>query len=139
MSNSEKGQTGMKAALEKIGPGVEKAGEVCGKIGHVFSVIWLWLFRLRKLFLAIPVAYFCWRLASYNNENLPDEVGLNLLADGTFERMVPKDIAVLGPVAVTALCLLLMMCSRKTIYPWLISIFTLAIPVLLALTNIYLG
>ena len=137
MSNSEKGQTGMKAALEKIGPGVEKAGEVCGKLGHVFSVIWLWLFRLRKLFLAIPVAYFCWRLASYNNETLPDEVGLNLLADGTFERMVPKDIAVLGPVAVTALCLLLMCCSKRILPPWVVSALTLVLPVVVWVINAF--
>ena len=34
-------------------------------------------------------------------------------------------------------CLLLMFLSRRVIYPWLISIFTLVLPLLLLLSNIY--
>ena len=41
------------------------------------------------------------------------------------------------PVAVTALCLLLMMCSRKTIYPWLISLFSLVLPLVLMLGAVF--
>lgn len=138
MSNSENAQGKKPNQIgEKLGPGLRKTGEVCGKIGHVFGVIGKWIFRLRKLFLAIPVAYICARLAMYNDQNLPDNVGINLLSDGTFEQMIPKNIAVLGPVAVTALCLLLMMCSRKTLYPWLISIFSLVLPLLIIVTNMF--
>ena len=38
-------------------------------------------------------------------------------------------------LAVTALCLLMMFISRRTIYPWLISIFSLVLPILLIVTN----
>ena len=37
----------------------------------------------------------------------------------------------------TALCLLMMFLSRKTIYPWIISIFSLVLPFLLIVTNIF--
>ena len=30
-----------------------------------------------------------------------------------------------------------MFCSRKAMYPWAISIFTLALPVLLLVSNVY--
>ena len=46
-------------------------------------------------------------------------------------------LAVMGPLGLTAACLLLMFCSRKAMYPWAISIFTLALPVLLLLSNVY--
>ena len=41
------------------------------------------------------------------------------------------------PLAAAAACLLLMFCSRKAMYPWAISIFTLALPVLLLVSNVY--
>ena len=43
----------------------------------------------------------------------------------------------MGPLGLTAACLLLMFCSRKAMYPWAISIFTLALPVLLLVSNVY--
>ena len=46
-------------------------------------------------------------------------------------------LAVMGPLGLTAACLLLMFCSRKAMYPWAISIFTLALPVLLLVSNVY--
>ena len=52
-------------------------------------------------------------------------------------QMISRDLAVLGPLAVTGGCLLLMFCSRRTFYPWIISIFTLVLPILLYLTNVY--
>jgi hypothetical protein len=64
-------------------------------------------------------------------------VGINLQSSGAFERMVTRDIAVMGPLGLTAACLLLMFCSRKAMYPWAISVFTLALPILILFTNIY--
>ena len=53
--------------------------------------------------------------------------------------MVTRNYAVYGPLLVTGFCLLLMFCSRKTLFPWIISIFTLVLPYLIYLTNIYTG
>ena len=41
--------------------------------------------------------------------------------------------------AITIGCLVLMLFSRKTIYPWLISLFSLLLPVLLIITNTFPG
>ena len=40
-------------------------------------------------------------------------------------------------IAAIALCLLMMLISRRTIYPWLISLFSLILPFALLITNIF--
>jgi len=51
--------------------------------------------------------------------------------------MISRDIAVMGPLGLTAACLLLMFCSRKAMYPWAISVFTLTLPLLILISNLY--
>ena len=95
------------------------------------------LFRLRKVVLAVPVVSVALKLASYNREHLPELVGINLQSSGEFTQMISRDMAVLGPLGLTVACLLLMFCSRKALYPWAISIFTLVLPLLLLISNLY--
>ena len=68
---------------------------------------------------------------------LPEEVGINLLTTGEYEFLIIRGLAVLAPLVVTGICLLMMWISRRTIYPWLISIFSLVLPILLIVTNIF--
>lgn len=107
------------------------------KAVNILKTIGLWLFRLRKVFMAIPVVWFSLKLASYNLENLPEQVGLNLQASGAYAQMIDRNLAVYGPMGITAVCLILMFCSRRARYPWVISIFTLVLPILILLTNLY--
>lgn len=95
------------------------------------------MYHFRKVIMAVPVVLCALRLAAYNLANLPEQVGIDLQASGEFARMVSRESAVMGPLVVTLSCLVLMFCSRKTVYPWIISIFTLVLPVLLLLTNMY--
>ena len=106
-------------------------------IVNIFEVIGVYLFHFRKLLLSIPVVAASIYLARLNWTNLPDQVGISLMANGQFADMVAKETAVYGPMSVTAVCLLLMVCSRRALYPWLISIFTLVIPILILVTNIF--
>lgn len=110
---------------------------VVGKINSVINIIGTVLFRLRKFVLAAPVVYYALKLASYNMEHLPEQVGLNLQSTGEFATTIARSLAVTGPLGLTAACLLLMFCSRKALYPWAISVFTLALPVLLLVSNVY--
>ena len=48
-----------------------------------------------------------------------------------------KFVKAIGSIVLILACLALMLCSRKVMYPWAISIFTLALPVLLLISNIY--
>lgn len=106
-------------------------------VGSVLKVIGSWIYRLRKVLMAIPVIFAAIYLAWYNMANLPAQVGIDLQTTGVYAQMISRDLAVLGPLAVTGGCLLLMFCSRRTFYPWIISIFTLVLPILLYLTNVY--
>lgn len=139
MNRTENFTDRWKEQYEKFRPGIEKAGNVWGKIWHVIYLIGLWIFRLRALFMAIPVVYAALKLARVSHELLPDMVGLNLLANGSFSYMITKQTAVYGPLLITFGCLLMAVFSRKTLYPWLISIFSLALPLLLLITNSFLA
>lgn len=112
-----------------------KAG--VSKINHVIDLIGTWIFRLRKFVMAAPVVYYALKLAAYNSKHLPPQVGINLQATGAFAQTVSRQIAVIGPLGLTLGCLLMMFCSRKAVYPWAISVFTLALPLLLLISNMY--
>ena len=124
--NEGKGQTG-----------IAKVKTVLGKINRVINLIGLWLFRLRKLVLAAPVVYYALKLAEYNREHLPEQVGINLQASGECAQYISRNMAVMGPLALTGGCLILLFCSRKAMYSWSISVFTLALPLLLLFSNAY--
>ena len=115
---------------QKFKTGVLKFNSLINFIGTV-------LFRLRKIVLTVPVAYYAVKLAMYNREHLPEQVGINLQSTGEFAQMVTREYAVYGPLGVTMLCLLLMFFTRKVFYPWIISIFTLVLPILIWFTNVF--
>jgi len=117
--------------------GFDKFKSVVKKINSVINTIGMTLFHLRKIVLAAPVVYYALKLADYNRTNLPEQVGLNLQSTGEFTHMITRDMAVMGPLALTAACLLLMFCSRKASYAWAISVFTLVLPLLLLISNVY--
>lgn len=116
----------------KISPVYHKTVEVIETICRI-------IFKLRKVFMAIPVVWAALKLAAQNMDRLPEMVGLNLQASGEFATFVTRNYAVYGPLGVTLFCLLLMFCSRKATFPWVISIFTLALPYLIWMINMYPG
>lgn len=116
--------------FQKFLTGYSKTESIIGKIIMV-------LYHLRKVVMAAPVIYYALKLAAYNAQHLPDKVGLFLQNSGAFTQMIDKGLAVTGPLVLTCSCLFLMLFSRKAMYAWAISIFTLALPVLLLVSNIY--
>ena len=102
-------------------------------IGYVVSV----LYHLRKVVLAVPVGYYALKFAAYNGAHLPETVGLFLQADGSFVMEFARSLAVMGPLAVTGGCLAMMFLSRKAMYAWAISVFSLALPLLILVSNLY--
>jgi hypothetical protein len=116
---------------------LEKTLEVLKVIGRVLAGIGKWIFRLRGFFMAIPVALAALYLATRNMARLPEEVGINLLATGEYEYLISRGLAVMVPLVVTGVSLVMMFLSRRTIYPWIISIFTLVLPWLIWITNVF--
>lgn len=117
--------------------GLEQAKSGYAAFKRVLGRIIMVLYHLRKVVMAAPVVYVALRMAAYNASHLPETVGLNLQTSGEFAMEIARSMAVIGPLALTGACLVLMFCSRKAMYAWAISIFTLAVPVLLLVSNIY--
>lgn len=124
-------------SVKRQDSGLGKVRAVISQINRIINFIGVWLFRLRKPVMAAPVIYYALEIAQYNREHLSEQVGINLQSTGEFAQMISRDMAVMGPLALTGACLLLMLCSRKAMYPWAISIFTLALPLLILFTNVY--
>lgn len=127
----------MKNFINKMKVVWGKMTPVMQKIGNVLRQIGLWIYRLRKIFMAIPVVWYAIKFARENSQRLPEMVGINLQSTGEYAQMISRSTAVNVPLIVTGACLVLMFCSRKTLFPWIISIFSLVLPYLIYLTNIY--
>lgn len=125
------------AFCENTAPARKKTRKVMRKVGRSARVVWAYVYKLRGLLLCVPVAVAAIWLACMNLAKLPEQVGLILLSTGEFSWVVGKATAVFGPLLVTLLCLVLVLCSKKTLYPWLISIFSLVLPLLIQFINIY--
>ena len=128
---------GWNKVQDEVKESLESNVSVWSKIKKVVGILIMCIYRLRSIFLAIPVVYYALKLAAYNGTYLPEEVGLNLLSTGEFAMTISRELAVMGPLVVTCACLVLMATSRKALYPWAISIFTLILPILLLVSNLY--
>lgn len=126
--------TGVK---QKLSAWWNSGNNVYDKVKKVIGIIVMVLYRLRKVFLAIPVVYYALKLAKYNMEHLPEMVGVNLQSNGVFADFITRSSAVNYPLMVTAACLVLMFFSRKALWPWAVSLFTLALPLLILISNLY--
>ena len=118
-------------------PFFRKMGDVFGRVFDVLLRGWNYMLRFRKIFLAAPVGALAVILALRNMIQLPVIVGLDLQANGEFSIQIIREMAVLGPMAITALCLLFLFASKRTLTPWLVSVFSLTLPILILVTNTF--
>lgn len=110
--------------------------------GSLFKMICMWVYKLRSIFLAIPVAFAAVLLALDNLIKLPEKVELCLpTGEGLAIQIIElnKLVAVFGPLVITALCLVMMFCSRRVAYPWLISVFSLVLPLFIYFASVFPG
>ena len=121
----------------KMQPTIDKVKDVVLPVWDKVSYIWNYVKKFKKLFLAAPVATMAVILAILNLIKLPALVGLDLQGNGEFSFEIIREVAVIGPLAITALCLLLMFASKRTLTPWMVSLFSLLLPVMILLTNTF--
>ena len=125
------------ALCDWAGPILMKIGGLFKKIGQFLMIVWAYISKLRKVFAAVPIVWAAVILAIRNEANLPATVGISLETDGTFAIEMTRELAVLGPVALTALCLLLMFCSKRILTPWVVSAISLLVPLYIWLINVF--
>lgn len=112
--------------------------------GSTFRYVCQWIYKLRSVFMAIPVAFAAIVMAIYNAGHLPERVSVYFPSFAQEEMIIKltelsRGSAVLIPLLITAGCLLLMFCSRRHTYPWLISIFSLALPLFFLFVGLFPG
>ena len=134
---------------DKVRPVWEATKKVFSMVGKVFAVIWKAIFSLRGIWISAPVAAAALLVASWAEKNLPEVVEItHVIIDWDAENalfglfvmtteFITRDVAIFVPLALTAFCLLMTILSKKTLYPWLISIFTLCLPIVLWFLNTY--
>lgn len=106
-------------------------------VAQVIGMTFRWAYNLRSILLSIPVAVVALALAVRNLTQLPAEVGIVLQANGEYQWVIGRGVAAIVPLLITALCIAMMLLSKKVLYPWLISVFSLALPLVLWLSNMF--
>ena len=135
MNRNRKSMKGWQQFCEKLQPVMDKAKEIYEKTVPV----WNYIKKFKKLFLAAPVAATSVLFAIYNLIKLPVLVGFGLQGNGEFSFEIIREVAVLAPLLVTAICLLLMFASKRTLTPWMVSLFSLLLPWMILITNTFPG
>ncbi|MBO5867740.1 MAG: hypothetical protein J6Q54_02380 [Oscillospiraceae bacterium] len=102
------------------------------------SSVWTWIYRLCSIILSVPVLVVAIILAIHNMNVLPEIIGLDMQSNGEYTQAITKGVAVMGPLLVTVVCTLLTICSKKMLYPWLISLFSLALPLVFMFTGAFM-
>lgn len=121
----------------KAQPTIEKAKEITRVVVDKVIFAWNYVTKFKKLFLAAPVAVMALILALMNLFKLPALVGLGLQGNGEFSFEIIREVAVIGPLAITAICLLLMFASKRTLTPWMVSVLSLLLPLMILFTNTF--
>ncbi len=105
-----------------------------GKFASFCSATGKWTYKLRGVVLAIPIVVISIILAVTNMAALPAMVGIGLpaIVNGMLvfqEVMISKVLAVILPLLITAVCLILMFLSKRASFPFLVSLFSLVLPI----------
>lgn len=139
MSSKGKNMSSWQRFCVKLQPTIEKAKAICANVADKVVPVWNYVSKFKKLFLAAPVAAASVLIAIYNLIKLPALVGIGLQGNGEFSLEVIREVAVLAPLLVTAICLLLMFASKRTLTPWMVSVFSLLLPLMILITNTFPG
>lgn len=128
----------MKQMLKNMGQRIRGAwnnsASARGKIASFCSATGKWTYKLRAFVLAIPIVAIAVILAVSNMATLPAAIAIGLpnIVNGILvfqEVLVSKILAVFIPLLVTAFCLLMMFLSKRISFPFLVSLFSLILPI----------
>ena len=106
--------------------GAQKLKAFFGKVWFVLKLTAKWAYQLRSLVLSIPVFVCAAALAIRNARLLP--LYVSVITFGESQFLITRGVAVLVPLALTCICIVLMLCSKKMLYPWLVSVLSLVLP-----------
>ena len=109
-------------------------------IGRTFSNLWKYIFWFRSVVLGAPLGAAAVILAAYNRTRLPETLSyIKVMVDAESEdalmglfvmttEYISRDLAVAIPMLMTAVCIVLMLFSKRMLFPFMIGLLTLALP-----------
>lgn len=118
-------------------PKLKKAKEILNVVISKIAIACRYIAKFKKLFLVMPVLTVALIMAFVNLFSLPALVGFMLQGDGSFAFEIVREVAVLVPLLITLICLLLVFISKRTMTPWMVSLCSLLLPLLLYFTNVF--
>ena len=125
--------------LGKIQDGYLRMRKAMEPVDNVLKTIGKVFYHLRKIIMSVPVVLIGMKVFAYTKENLPQNVGILLQENGTYKYMLDKGTTLEVCLALTGSCLLLMFLSRKIVYPWVITLFSMVLPLFLVFSNMILS
>lgn len=126
--------------VDKVSPFCDGVKSVFRGIASVLSKLWKYAFWFRSVVLGAPLATVAVILAAQNSNRLPDvlqitRVTIDLGAEealfGFFvliQQYVSREVAVTVPLIATSACIVLMLFSKRVLYPFMIGLLTLILP-----------
>lgn len=145
--------------VDAVSPFNRGVRQVFRAIARTFRNLWKYVFWFRSVILAAPMAVAAVILAARNMSRLPEEISytkilfftenmkkiprfLRVLFSEEAENVLfdvfvmsqdflSRNQAVFMPLALTAVCIVLMIFSKRMMYPFLIGLMTLALPIVL--------
>ena len=131
----------IKASFADLRQKIQERPQKDGK-NSTFRDICQWVYKLRSIFMAIPVLLAAIILAIYNAGHLPEKVSVYFPSFAGDEVLIKltelsRGAAIFLPLLITVGCLGLMFCSRRHTYPWLISVFSLALPLFFLFVGLF--
>ena len=133
----------------KVRPVWNVIKKIFSVIDTIFRVIWKTIYGLRGILISAPVAAAALVVAAWGREKLPEVVEItHVVIDRDAEdallglfvmttEQITRDVALFVPLVLTGFCLVMTILSKKTLYPWLISVFTLCLPIVMYFLNTY--
>lgn len=103
----------------------------------ILKAVWKYVWMFRGLLISIPVLVIAIKEAFRNASTLPEKVGLNIQATGEFGMTVSRSAAVMTPLVLTIACILMATFTKRPLFPWLVSIFSLLLPWVIWIINNY--
>ena len=123
--------------LQKCGPLLDKVNAIWKKFVKAMLSCRKFFERYKKFILAVPVAATALMLAMVNLIKLSPLVDLHIQINGEYIDPIVREIAVLGPLSITGFCLLMMFASKRTATPWLVSVISLILPIIILMINAF--
>ena len=132
----------VKAFFHNIGEALKGFWKKTAPVRDFLRKACRWMYNYRNILLTVPVAAVAVILALMNMAKLPDMIMISwpMIRNGMLaiqDIMISKLLAVFAPLAVTAFCLLMVIASKRMTYPWLISVFSLALPLFFYFCSVF--